>query len=110
VAATIEYGLAHAGGFRALGQQRAGTAGALAFLQRAQLGLEPGDSGECGAGDIVDQLRAQATVGAEHRDPGTARGARDLRAHTAATFETAVLFGDEGHRYALFPTLCATYS
>ena len=38
---------------------------------------------------VVDQLRRQAAVGAEHGDARARGGARDLRAHPAAAFEAA---------------------
>ena len=80
----------------------------VGFAERAQLGLEPGDGGERAAGDVVDELRGEAAVGAEHGDARAVGGARDLRAHAAAALEAALLLGEDGH--ARLPTLRCTYS
>src|SRR5580692_4539086 len=97
VATAVEYRLADACGFAALGKQLAGAFGALGFAQRSKLWLKPADSGERVRGGVVDKLGTQSTVGAEHGDTRAGSGAGDLRAHPTAAFEPAALFGDDGH-------------
>src|ERR1700731_1678752 len=90
VAATVEDGLGDAGRPRTLGERLPGTPRPLGFGQRAQLGLEPVHGRQRTSGRVVDQLRGDPLVGAEHRDARPARGARDLRAHPAASLEPAL--------------------
>src|ERR1700692_2802691 len=66
VAAAVEHGLGDARRLRPLGEELPGAGAALGFGQRAQLGLEPVDGREGVPGRVVDQLRREAAVGAEH--------------------------------------------
>src|SRR5579875_2193151 len=100
VAAAIEPG--------ALGQQLTGAARLLHRRQATELRLGPGDRSQRVPGAVVDQLREDAAVGAEHRDPWALGAAADLRAH-AATATQAALVGAH-HRHARLPTLRATCS
>src|SRR5580704_13751238 len=108
VAAAIEDRLGDAGCAGALAEHLTAALRALAFRDRAQLGLEPAHGRESRAAQIVDQLRGQPAVGPEHRHAGPRRGARDLRAHAPPPFQPLLLFGEDGH--ARLPTLRATYS
>src|SRR5271166_1574909 len=108
VAAAVEHGLGDPGRLGALGQQRTGPQRPLGFPQRAQLGLEPVDRRDRVPGHVVDQLRREPAIGAEHRNPRTGRRAGHLRAHPATALEPAVLPGQDAH--ARLPTLRCTYS
>src|SRR5450755_1128632 len=88
VAAAVEHGTVDAGGEGALGQQCTGAAGLVHWGQVAQGRLGPVDRRDRAAGVVVDQLREDAAVGAEHGDPGTLGGALDLRAYAPAALET----------------------
>src|ERR1700733_5248962 len=68
VAAAVEDNVGNAGCLGALREQLARAGGARAGRQRAQLSLGPVDRGERVAGDVVDQLRRDAPVGAEDGD------------------------------------------
>src|SRR5579875_241100 len=108
VAAAIEHGALDPGRPGALGQQLTGAARLLHRRQATELRLGPGDRSQRVPGAVVDQLREDAAVGAEHRDPWALGAAADLRAH-AATATQAALVGAH-HRHARLPTLRATYS
>src|SRR6185312_6437437 len=108
VAAAVEDGLGDAGRLGPLGERRAGPLGPLGLGQLAQLGLVPVDRRQRAPRHVVDQLRADAAVGAEHRDPRALRRARDLRANATAPFEPALGLGDDAH--ARLPTFLWTYS
>src|SRR5206468_1039137 len=80
----------------------------LGLLQAAQLRLIPVDRRQRAARDVIDELRRDAAVGAEHRHARALRRALDLRAHTATPFEPLLSLREDGH--ARFPTLRWTYS
>src|SRR5271166_3740678 len=92
VAAAVEHGLGDPGRLGALGPQRP-----LGFPQRAQLRLVPVDRRERLARDVVDQLRRQAAVGAEHRDARARGRAGHLRPHPPPPLEPPILLGDHAH-------------
>src|SRR5271166_665545 len=69
IAAAIEYGFGDTGSLGPLGERLAGAPGALGLRQGAKLGLEPVHGRERAPRGVVDQLRGQPPVGAEHRDP-----------------------------------------
>src|SRR3954447_1149681 len=108
VAAAVAHGGLDAGGLRPLGQQLAGPLGLLHPLERAQVGLGPGDGGQRAAGVVVDELGEDPAVGAEHRDARALGAAAHLGADAAAALEAAGGGGEDGH--ARLPTLRATYS
>src|SRR5207237_685435 len=74
-------------GARLLGARGDQLAGLLRLLQRtqpAQVRLGPVDRCDGMAAVVVDELDPDAAVRAEHRQPGTLRGAAYLRAHAPA--------------------------
>src|SRR4051794_30368188 len=108
VAAAVEHSRLDAGGLRALGEQLAGTAGLVHARQGLELGLRPRDGREGAAGRVVDELRHDAPVGAEHGDARALRRARDLGTDAAAALEALGGLGND--RHARLPTFRATYS
>src|SRR5690349_17276471 len=108
VAAAVEDGGLDARGLRALGQQHAGTAGLVHAGKGLELGLGPRDRGQRGPVDVVDELRHDAPVGAEHGDARALRRARDLRTDAPAPLEALGGLGGDAH--ARLPTFRATYS
>jgi hypothetical protein len=108
VAAAVEDRALDARVLRPLGEALAGLGRLLERLEVAQAVLRPLDGGQRVAEIVVDELREQPAVGAEHRDARALRGAADLRADAALALEAALLLGGNGH--ARFPTFLATYS
>src|SRR3954447_4256094 len=108
VAAAIEHGGVDAGGLGARREQLARLVGLLHRLERAQIGFDPLDRRDRATRIVVDELGEHAAVGAEHRDPGTLRGAVHLRADATAALEALRRLRE--NRHARFPTFRATYS
>src|SRR5438874_7979795 len=108
VAAAIEHRFGDARRLGPLGERLSRAPGALGLCQRAQLGLEPAHRGQRVARGVVDQLRAQASVGAEHRYARPGGGARDLRPHSAAAPQAPAVSAEQ--RHARLPTLRDTCS
>src|SRR5918911_901464 len=108
VAAAVEHGGLDAGGLRALGQQGAGASGLLHRLERAQVGLGPGDRGQRAARVVVDELGEDAAIGAEHGDPRALGAAAHLGADATAALQAPRGSGE--NRHARLPTFRITYS
>src|SRR5437588_9838002 len=70
VAAAVEHRALHAGGLGTLGQEAADALGLLHPAEVAHAGLGPGRRGHRATALVVDELGADAAVGAEDRDPG----------------------------------------
>ena len=68
----------------------------------------PTDRGDCVAGHVVDELRADAAVRAEHGQPRPLCGAAHLRAHPTAAAQPRLWLRLDGH--ARLPTFRWTYS
>src|SRR5829696_2161712 len=86
-----------AGGLRALREQLARALGLLHAGQRLEVVLRPVDGGQRAARGVVDELREDAPVGAEHGDPRPLGGAGDLRSDAAAALEALGGVGGDGH-------------
>src|SRR4051812_6648685 len=108
VAAAVEHDGLDAGGLRAVGQQLARRGGLLHRLERAQVGLDPGDRGQRATRVVVDELGEDAPVGAEDGDPRALGGAAHLGADAPAALEALRGRREDGH--ARLPTFRTTYS
>src|SRR5829696_493279 len=107
VSAAVEDRGLDAGGLGALGEQLARALGLLHAGQRLEVVLGPVDGGQRAARRVVDELREDAAVGAEHGDPGPLGGAGDLRADAAAALEALGGAGGDGHARLLRVVVCA---
>src|SRR6266511_1824707 len=108
IAAAVEDHRLDSGLLRVLGQELAdaGRLGGLRALGALQ--VQPAGGREGLALEVVDELRLDATVGAEHDQAGTLGGAEDLGAYAAVATIACVADGERAH--ARFPTFRRTYS
>src|SRR5215210_707408 len=107
VSASIEDRGLDAGGLGALREQLARALCLLHPGQRLEVVLGPVDGGQRAARRVVDELREDAAVGAEHGDPGPLGRAGDLRADAAAALEPLGGAGGDGHARLLRVVVCA---
>src|SRR5688572_26830979 len=83
VAAAVEDAGLDPGLLGACRDELAGAPCLVHLAEATQLGLRPVDGGERVAAVVVDELRLDAAVRAEHRQPRALRGAAHLRADPA---------------------------
>jgi hypothetical protein len=91
VAAAIEHAGLHARLLRALGQHLASPTRLFDRLQLPKLGLDPRDGDDRPRGVVVDQLRHDAAIGAEDREPRALGAPAHLRPHPAAAAKPPLL-------------------
>src|SRR5580704_6523107 len=108
IAAAVEHGGVDSGRLGSVCQQRAGARGLLHPLQPAQVALGPVDRGDRASGVVVDELREDAAIRAEHGDARALGGAADLGPDAPAALQALGGLGHDGH--ARLPTFLATYS
>src|SRR5579884_2373974 len=108
VPAAIEHGALDPGRLGALGEEQTGPLGLVDRLQRAKLALGPAHRRQGAAAVIVDQLREDPAVGAEHADPRALGATAHLRADATTALQALRRFRQ--HRHARLPTFLATYS
>src|SRR5262249_37180250 len=108
VAAAIEHGGLHAGGLGPLGEAGPDPLGPLPAGKRLEVRLGPRRRRQRVAAVVVDELGADAAVGAEHGDARALGAAAHLGAHAAVPALAMIALDGEAH--ARFPTFRATYS
>src|SRR5437867_3453499 len=110
VAAAVEHDRVDAGLLGGCGDLLADLLRLRALVALEVLQPDPARPGEGAAARVVDELREDAPVRAEHREARALRRAGDLAAHAAMPAQAHVARGANSRPHARFPTFRRTYS